>query len=173
DKYLRPSGPPPEPAHGIRWLAPAIAVTFNVVLLGACVIAGRWFLYPMLWLYPLLAVAIAVNIIRTIAEHQPEEYPNYEGERETAMRPLIRTTVPSWFEKWLMYQANFNFHVEHHVFPVVPQCHLKTLHEHLETCGFYALYPSARQSSGMRRFLGQVGFGAPGSPKQASNAADA
>jgi hypothetical protein len=37
------------------------------------VAAGRWYLYFLLWAYPIIAVAIALNIVRTIAEHQPED----------------------------------------------------------------------------------------------------
>ena len=50
------------------------------------------YLYFVLWAYPILAVAITLNIVRTIAEHEPEDYPRFEN-GEVAMRPVARTTV--------------------------------------------------------------------------------
>lgn len=136
-----------------RWLGPLVTLVFNLGLLGLCVYVGRWWVYFAVWVYPILAIAILLNVIRTIAEHQPEDFPRYEDGRETSMRPVARTTVPNPFEKWLMYQANFNYHVEHHLFPAIPQHNLRVLHERLVSRGFYQQFPSSLQRSGFRKFL--------------------
>jgi fatty acid desaturase len=135
------------------WYARCSALVVNAALVGLCVWSGRWYLYIVLWVYPILAVGIFLNVLRTIAEHQPNDYPRIDGGSETAMRPLVRTTVPNWFEKWLLYQANFNYHLEHHLFPTVPQHNLGLLHRHLVRHGFYTQFPEALQRSGVERFL--------------------
>jgi fatty acid desaturase len=135
-----------------RWIAPLVTVVFNLGLLSLCVATGRWYLYFALWVYPILAVAIALNIVRTIAEHQPEDYPRFEN-GESIVVPLARTTVPNPFEKWVMYQANFNYHIEHHLFPAIPQHNLAKLHRHFVEVGFYQRYPGNLQRSGFAKFI--------------------
>jgi fatty acid desaturase len=135
-----------------RWLAPVVTAVFNLALLGACVATGRWYLYFVLWVYPILAVAITLNIVRTIAEHQPQDYPRIEN-GEVTMVAMARTTVPNRFEKWLMYQASFNYHVEHHLFPAIPQHNLVHLHRHLLAKGFYERFPGCVQRSGFAKFI--------------------
>jgi len=134
-------------------VAPLVTLVFNLGLLALCIVAGRWYLFFLLWAYPIVVIAIVLNIIRTIAEHQPEDYPRFSDGVETAMRPIVRTTVPNWFEKWLMYQANFNYHIEHHLFPAIPQHNLGLLHRHLRERGFYREFPGSIQKSGWKKFL--------------------
>jgi fatty acid desaturase len=135
-----------------RWIGPLMTVTFNSVLLLLCVLAGRWYLYFVLWVYPIVAVAVALNIVRSIAEHQPDDFPRFRDGLEAAMRPVVRTTVPNWFEKWMLYQANFNYHIEHHLFPAVPRHNLGKLHRHLVAKGFYRQFPNSLQGSGFVKF---------------------
>jgi len=134
-----------------RWIGPLTTVIFNAGLLMLCFLAGRWYLYFLLWAYPIVAVGVALNIVRSVAEHQPDG-PRLEGGREAAFRPVARTTVPNWFEKWVLYQANFNYHVEHHIFPTVPRHNLGKLHRRLVDEGFYRQFPDAMQRSGFAKF---------------------
>jgi fatty acid desaturase len=151
-KYIRST--PERPAEDVspRWIGPLMTIVFNSMLLGLCIFTGRWYLYFALWVYPIVAVAVALNIVRSVAEHQPEDFPRFRDGLETAMRPIARTTVPNWFEKWLLYQANFNFHVEHHIFPAIPRHNLGRLHQHLVAKGFYRQFPNSLQSSGFAKF---------------------
>jgi fatty acid desaturase len=151
-KYIGSS--PERPAEQVspRWIGPLMTVVFNSVLLGLCILAGRWYLYFALWVYPIVAVAVALNIVRSVAEHQPEDFPQFRDGLEVAMRPIARTTMPNWSEKWLLYQANFNYHVEHHLFPTVPRHNLGKLHLHLVAKGFYRQFPNSWQSSGFAKF---------------------
>lgn len=152
NKYLRVGSEPSASRISARWIGPVVTIVFNISLAYFCFLNGRWYLFFLLWVYPIVAVAIALNIVRTVAEHQPEEFPQFQDGTEVAMRPVARTTVPHWFEKWLMYQANFNFHVEHHLFPAVPRHNLPKLHRHLVEKGFYRHYPKALQRSGFKKF---------------------
>ncbi len=128
-------------------------LAFNSILLLACIYFDRWWLYLLIWVYPIFSVSILINIVRSIAEHQPEEYTAIPNGGEIVMRPVARTTVPNWLEKWIMYQANFNFHVEHHLFPQIPQHNLEKLHKHLLHSGFYDRFPDMLQTSGFKKFL--------------------
>jgi fatty acid desaturase len=127
------------------WIAPLVFLVFNAALLALCYLSGRWYLYFVLWAYPVVAVSLALNIVRTVAEHQPDDFPT--------LRPVARTTTPNPFEKWLLYQANFNYHVEHHVFPTVPRHNLRALHLHLVEKGFYRQFPNSIQHSGFGKFF--------------------
>lgn len=135
-----------------RWIAPAVSLIFNTALLAACVAVGRWYVYFAVWVYPILAIAITLNIVRTIAEHQPEDFSSMAIGTEKPM-VVVRTTVPNFFEKWLMYQANFNYHVEHHLFPAIPQHNLARLHAHFQERGFYKQFPGSIQRSGFWKFV--------------------
>lgn len=152
NKYVGPAVELPRAPVSSRWIGPLTTVMFNAGLLTLCILAGRWYLYFVLWAYPIVAVAVALNIVRSVAEHQPEGFPCLRGGHEVAMRPVARTTVPNWFEKWVLYQANFNYHVEHHLFPTVPRHNLGKLHRHLVAHGFYRQFPDALQRSGFAKF---------------------
>jgi fatty acid desaturase len=154
DKYLSSASRKITATSGSspRWVAPTVTLIFNFSLLALCVWSGRWYVFFLLWVYPIVAVSILLNIIRTIAEHQPEDFSRYIDESESTMRPVIRTTVPNWFEKWMMYQANFNYHLEHHMFPAIPQHNLRKVHLRLLEGGFYRRFPETLQRSGFIKF---------------------
>jgi fatty acid desaturase len=152
NKYIGPSQELPAERVSPRWIGPLVTVVFNAVLALLCILAGRWYLYFVLWAYPIVAVAVALNIVRSVAEHQPEDFPQHRDGIDSAMRPVARTTVPGWFEKWMLYQANFNYHVEHHIFPAIPRHNLGKLHRHLVAQGFYRQFPNSLQSSGFAKF---------------------
>jgi len=151
-KYVGSTAERPALPVSPRWIGPLVTVTFNAGLLGLCIFSGRWYLYFLLWAYPIVAVAVTLNIVRSVAEHQPEDFPRFRKGMEVAMRPVARTTVPNWFEKWMLYQANFNYHIEHHLFPTVPRHNLGKLHSHLVAKGFYRQFPNALQRSGFGKF---------------------
>lgn len=130
-----------------EWTAQIVTIAFNGALLAACIAAGRWYLYFLLWAYPIIAIAILLNIVRTTAEHQPENFPH------DPIAPLVRTTCPGRFEKWLLYQANFNFHAEHHLFPGIPHHNLGVVHAMLVERGFYEKFPQCLQRSGVAKFI--------------------
>jgi fatty acid desaturase len=152
NKYIGSSQEPRAVQVSPRWIGPLVTVIFNSILALLCIMAGRWYLYFALWAYPIVAVAVALNIVRSVAEHQPEDFPRFRDGLEFAMRPIARTTVPNWFEKWMLYQANFNYHVEHHIFPAIPRHNLGKLHLHLVAKGFYRQFPNSLQSSGFAKF---------------------
>jgi fatty acid desaturase len=157
-KYLRPPGRRDDwsrererdRTHVVtRWL---MIATWNVLLLALSSSAGRAWMYPLLWIAPLLTVAVLFNIVRSTAEHQPPGFATRK-ELEPDDWAVTRTTIPGPLETWLLYQVNFNYHFEHHTWPRVPFFHLPRLHRHLVEKGFYQRHPECLQTSGLLTLL--------------------
>lgn len=92
---------------------------WNIPLLVLCTVVGRWYLYFFMWLYPIFGMVVSFNSIRSVAEHHPFDFTGPVS-GEISINPIIRTTLPGLLEKWLMYQCNFNYHFEHHLYPSMP-----------------------------------------------------
>lgn len=93
----------------------------NAILFAALSLAGYWWLYPLLWLLPLLTVFQLVLRIRNIAEHAVvgDRDDPFANARTTRAGPLTRAVLaPYWV----------NYHVEHHLLMWVPCYNLKKLH---------------------------------------------
>lgn len=87
----------------------AVVTSFGAVLLAVL-------------LYPLAAVTVSLFLarMRTFAEHaRPEgvETPDF-----------TRSHQPNWIDSVLLYDAHFNYHLEHHLFPQLPSNRLKALY---------------------------------------------
>lgn len=83
-------------------------------------------LWPVL-LYPIAAVTISLFLarIRAFAEHiRPDG---------GAIVDFTRSHHPNWFDATLLYDAHFNYHVEHHLFPQVPSNRLREIFERFGT----------------------------------------
>jgi fatty acid desaturase len=93
-------------------------------LFGGLAIAGYWWLYPLLWLLPLLTWYQLVSRIRNIAEHAvvPDNDDPWRNTRTTLAGPLIRLVLAPY---------RVNYHLEHHLFPFAPCWRLPRLHRHL------------------------------------------
>ncbi len=94
----------------------------NLVLFLACYIAGYWWIYFVLWLWPLLSGFQFVLRIRNIAEHAMTTKDD---------NPLThaRTTKANVFARIFVAPYWVNYHVEHHVYMYVPCWQLKRLHK--------------------------------------------
>jgi fatty acid desaturase len=123
------------------------AVFWNGLFFGSCLLTGRWYCYFLLWLYPLFSISQFINFLRTSAEHQPPGFPVVA----LSANPLVRTTIPSALEKWFIYGINFNYHLEHHLWPYVPFFNLPALHLRLIEQGYYGLHPDLLQRSAFAR----------------------
>jgi fatty acid desaturase len=66
-----------------------------------------------------------INRIRVAAEHL--------GVAGTHELNSTRTVLPSWWERFFISPYGVNYHLEHHLFPSVPGCNLKRLHNALMT----------------------------------------
>ncbi len=97
----------------------------NGILFVGLALAGHWYLYPALWLLPLLTVYQLVLRIRNIAEHAmvPDDGDPFRNARTTLASPLERAFLaPYWV----------NYHVEHHLLMWVPCYNLPLFHRFLQ-----------------------------------------
>ncbi|WP_410170630.1 fatty acid desaturase family protein [Cupriavidus nantongensis] len=102
----------------------------NAIMLAALAAAGFWWLYPLLWLLPLLTWFQAVTRIRNIAEHSV--LPAGDAWR------VARTTRAGWIERALLAPYWVNYHAEHHMMASVPCYRLARLHQLLQARGLDA-----------------------------------
>lgn len=80
-------------------------------------------LWWLIALYPSAAgtVGLFLSQMRGFCEHIADP-----GHRSEA---FVRTHLPNFLDKALFYTLNFNYHVEHHLYPAIPACHLPQVHE--------------------------------------------
>jgi fatty acid desaturase len=100
----------------------------NGIILAACIVSGFWWLYPVLWLAPLLTWFQLITRVRNIAEHAvvPDNDDPYRNARTTLANPFVRAVLaPYWV----------NYHVEHHLLFWVPCYRLPTMHRILKAKG--------------------------------------
>ena len=112
-----------EPASGPQ-AKPSWFVQVVLAQLGIALIASGFGSVPGLALvYPMSAISVSLFLgrLRAVAEHvqaDGEDFPDF-----------ARSHLPSLPDQALLYEAHFNYHLEHHVFPNMPSCHLPKLHE--------------------------------------------
>ena len=85
-------------------------------------------LYLLLWLLPLATVLQLILRLRAIFEH---------GAPTDAQSPFqaARTNLPGPLARLTLFPHNVNYHIEHHLYPAVPQYHLRALHRALAARG--------------------------------------
>jgi fatty acid desaturase len=114
-------------ATGWRGLSgPAIA---NAALLGVLGSLGRWDLYPLLWVLPLITWYPLVTRLRALAEHAvtPDRDDPLRNTRSTSAGLLARVFLaPYWV----------NYHLEHHLLVFVPCWTLARAHALLLAKGY-------------------------------------
>lgn len=101
----------------------------NMVLFAGLGVAGYWYLYPLLWLFPLATWYQVATRIRNIAEHAmvPANDDPFRNTRTTKAGAVARALLAPYF---------VNYHLEHHLFPFVPCYRLPTAHKLLKIKGF-------------------------------------
>lgn len=99
-------------------------VAANLVLFTGLALAGYWWLYPLLWLLPLLTFFQLFLRLRNIAEHAMvgDKDDPFRHARTTLADPVTGTFLaPYWV----------NYHVEHHLLMWVPCYNLPRMHRFL------------------------------------------
>jgi hypothetical protein len=111
------------PKNTIGFYASALGMQITISLL-----ITDFLRYPLLvFLYPLAAVTVSLFLvrIRTCAEHMR---PNSISEKDFA-----RSHKPNRFDCFFFYDANFNYHFEHHIVPHLPAHSLPNCSKAFET----------------------------------------
>ena len=114
-------------ARFLQQLGRPLAV--NLALCVALSVLGFWYLYPLLWLLPLLTWQQLVLRVRNIAEHAvvPDRDDPFKNARTTLANPIERLFVaPYWV----------NYHLEHHLMMWVPCYRLRLCRKYLIENGF-------------------------------------
>lgn len=93
----------------------------NVILFAGLAAIGEWWVYPVLWLLPLMTWFLAVLRNRNIAEHA---LTTTDGNVLTQ----ARTTHANWVARIFLAPYWVNYHVEHHAYMYVPCWQLPHLH---------------------------------------------
>ncbi len=112
-------------------------LSFNLLSMGALcawfVSRGMAYEFVLIFVVPLLLLAVVINPISRGYEHLPMATlePGHEDRLDLAKNTI---TVTSRVVGLLW--ANINYHVEHHVYPGVPFCNLRKLHNLLENRPF-------------------------------------
>lgn len=116
--------PPEDEAHEQAFNVGSIISTYaaNFILFLVCYLAGYWWIYFALWLFPLLSGFQLVLRIRNIAEHAMTSKND---------NPLThaRTTRANFIARVFVAPYWVNYHVEHHAYMYVPCWQLKGLHK--------------------------------------------
>lgn len=144
DYVLRPSGvSKPDATAGQRTTTMAGKIARYGWLLaiqaGVCYLLTDGFQPGRLWRYPVFNVLPAVTIflflvrLRMFLEHGSLNYAVCDYLEHK--RPTARTIYGSFAERILICGSNFNYHHEHHLYPVVPGWQLPKLHRELRASG--------------------------------------
>jgi fatty acid desaturase len=93
----------------------------NLILFVALAALGHWWVYPVLWVLPLMTWFLAVLRNRNIAEHA---LTTTDGNVLTQ----ARTVHANWIARIFLAPYWVNYHVEHHAYMFVPCWQLPRLH---------------------------------------------
>jgi fatty acid desaturase len=117
----------------VRWTS-CLRVTFNALVWTAVatltLYSGMpwWLFYFVLWLVPLGTSFAFFMILRQLVQHGNADCERFTNTRVFLVHPLIRVAV---------FPLGQDYHLPHHLFPLVPHFNLRTLHELLATVGSY------------------------------------
>jgi fatty acid desaturase len=113
----------------------------QATFLGVAIAAGKWWVYPLLWLLPYMTVWRVINRLRAIAEHGGMD-------ESSDRRETTHTVEQHWFARFLLVPYRIGWHLAHHVDAGIPMRALPRYHRALIAAGYvtpdleYPSYPS-------------------------------
>ena len=102
-------------------------VTVQAALVAGLTVAFAWWVYPALWVAPLITLTTLSHLVRSYAEHA---ITTAESEQHANRLITIRSNL---LERSLVSPYWMNLHAEHHLLPSVPAPRLRRLRERLAT----------------------------------------
>jgi len=139
---------------GIRWQLLQV-VGYHAVVATVAIATGHLWTYVVLWLVPLLTVAIMCFRVRTAAEHSAIGRSEDRYTRTSVDTvATTRTTIGGPLTQFLFGPHNMSYHIEHHLYPTVPVFRLRALHAHLMRNPDFA--SRARVAKGYGRLVGEL-----------------
>ena len=82
------------------------------------------YFFYLVWLYLALSLSPLLSRLRFLVEHP--------GKNNTT-----KTSTSTLFEKIFFAPHGFNYHYEHHMFPLVPPYNLRRIHNHIKANNFF------------------------------------
>jgi len=107
-----------------RWVVAA----FHILLPAAAALGGFFWEYVLLWAIPLWFILQPLLRFRSILEH------GMTSESGDAWRDARTNLGPAWV-MWLIFPHNVHYHLEHHLYPSLPQYSLPKAHKALRSAG--------------------------------------
>lgn len=89
-------------------------------------VAFAWWVYPALWLAPLVTFTVGCHLLRSFVEHAITD-----SEKATAHVNRLITIRSNLLERSLVSPYYMNYHAEHHLNPAVPAPRLGELQQRL------------------------------------------
>ena len=125
------SGATPRQAFVNGWRRFGSNIVINIVFLLGFTLAGKWYLYFLLWWLPALTWNRFITRLRNVAEHAAVPDDN-DRLRNT------RTVRASWWERAFIAPYGVNYHLEHHLIVNCPYYKLRKAHQMLVDKGLEA-----------------------------------
>jgi fatty acid desaturase len=97
----------------------------QAVLATGLTLTFAWWVYPALWIAPLVTVTVLGHLVRSFAEHAITD------DEAAAHSNRLITIHSNWFERFFVAPYGMNYHAEHHLIPSVPAPRLRRLHQRL------------------------------------------
>lgn len=110
----------------------AARIGFYVVAATLLTVTGSWTGFLLYWVVPYATFFFMFMYIRSVAEHFG---PTMDYSHDLT---ATRTTIPYFWERWFFAPHHMNFHIEHHLYPSVPQYRLPELSKALMANPEYA-----------------------------------
>jgi fatty acid desaturase len=121
------------PDIAVRWSS-CLRLTFNTLcwssITGLSLASGQpcWLFYFVLWLVPLGTSFALFMILRQLVQHGNADRERFTNTRIFLVHPLIRFAV---------FPLGQDYHLPHHLFPLVPHFNLRRLHNLLMGADVY------------------------------------
>jgi len=145
----RKDGPPLDPASRGRDVLSLGVV--QLVLAAGLTLAFDWWVYPALWLLPLVTATVLSHLVRSFVEHAvtDDEVPAHANRLITIHSNLV--------ERFIVAPYGMNYHAEHHLIPTVPAPRLRQLQQRLsERDDLPPVLVRSSYGQAMRRYVGAL-----------------
>ena len=100
---------------------------WQVLLFAGLTLAFAWWVYPALWVLPLMTLTLLSHMVRSFVEHAVTD------DEMAAHSNRLITVRGGLIERNLISPYYMNYHAEHHILPSVPAPRLKGLQSKLRS----------------------------------------